>query len=135
MKRDNSYSEREKLKSEKLLDAIFAGKKTFAQFPVRVFWDFPVEKLDFALKAGVGCSKKNFKRAVHRNRIKRLLREAWRLHKQPLLDFLQENNLQMTVFLHFSDSKLPQWADVEAKTVILIEKLIQKAHEQLEKNN
>jgi ribonuclease P protein component len=43
------------------------------------------------LQVGVSVSKRNFKRAVDRNRIKRLLRETYRLQKRELIEVLKCN--------------------------------------------
>jgi ribonuclease P protein component len=79
-----TYNRQEKLKSRKLLQQVFATAKSFSVFPVKVFY-MPLENTAAArLQVGVGVSARNFKKAVDRNRIKRLLRECYRLNKLPL---------------------------------------------------
>lgn len=76
-----SYSKKEKLKSEKLIEQLFSEGKSVSAFPLRMVYlktDFDDE---VQFKTGVSVSKRNFKNAVDRNRIKRLLREAYRLNK------------------------------------------------------
>lgn len=130
-----SYSIAEKLKSKKLIDQLFAARKSFVLFPLRVFYGFPEEQQDFILKTGVGCSKRNFKRAVHRNRVKRLLRESWRINKNPLLTLLEHNKIQMSIFLHYADSTLPELSVLNEKMPLIIQKLEKIIHGQLQKNN
>ena len=79
-----SYNSKEKLKSRKLIDELFAKGKSFSVFPVKVFYMPLTEMTNHPIKAGVGVSARNFKKAVDRNRIKRLLRECYRLNKQGL---------------------------------------------------
>lgn len=77
-----SYSKAEKLKSKKIIEALFIEGRSVKSFPLRlVFIEtvLPVENV--TIQAGVSVSKRNFKRAVSRNRIKRLIRESFRLHK------------------------------------------------------
>lgn len=124
-----SYTKKEKLKKQKQIDALFQKRKSVNAYPIKAFFTFPEEKMDFCLKAGVGTSKRNFKRAVHRNRVKRLLREAWRLNKQELITLLEKNEQQMMVFLHYSDKILPSFELAEEKVKLLIQKLIQVANE------
>ncbi|WP_425076366.1 ribonuclease P protein component [Psychroserpens sp. S379A] len=76
-----SYPKKEKLKSEKLIGQLFSEGKSVSAFPLRMVYlktDFDDE---VQFKTGVSVSKRNFKNAVDRNRIKRLLREAYRLNK------------------------------------------------------
>jgi ribonuclease P protein component len=75
------------------------------------------------LKCGVSVSKKNFKKAVDRNRIKRLLREAYRLHKAPLYEKLQAQQKQLEVFFVFTDRALPTFDLVEEKMKYCIRRL------------
>lgn len=65
------------------------GSRSFSIFPLRVVW-LPVEELDVQASILISVSKRRFKRAVKRNRIKRQIREAYRLNKQILLAPLTE---------------------------------------------
>jgi ribonuclease P protein component len=128
-----SYNKKEKLKSKKQLDNLFAEGKSFSIFPVKVFYAFATEQ-DNIIKTGVGVSSKYFKKAVHRNRIKRLLREAYRTEKQPLHFYLNNNKKQLTVFLLFIDKAMPQCDLLKAKMKLCIERLIRELHEMDFKN-
>jgi len=58
---------------------------------------------------GVGVSAKNFKRAVDRNRIKRQMRECYRLQKEILLAIAQEPK-GLNLFFVYTDRELPEYA-------------------------
>lgn len=76
-----------RLKSSKVIDQLFMDGKSFTVFPFRVIYKFtklPVTTYAFQLQAGFSVSKRHFKKAVDRNRIKRLMREAYRLQKNEL---------------------------------------------------
>lgn len=81
------------------------------------------------LQVGVGASGKHFKKAVDRNRIKRLLREAWRLQKAPLKTALEGKNRKLSVFIIYTGKELPEYAALSIKVGVLIDKLIQLVHE------
>lgn len=72
----------DRLKSKKAIDQLFVEGKSFKKFPVRVLW-MPAEDAE-KTKAGFSVPKRLFKLAVKRNRIKRQLREAYRLQKTSL---------------------------------------------------
>lgn len=132
---DYSYTRNEKLKKQKQIDALFQKRRSVNAFPVKAFFAFPEEQLDVSLKAGVGTSKRSFKRAVHRNRVKRLLREAWRLNKAPLKELLHSNQQQMIIFLHYSDKVLPTLELASEKVQYLVQKLMQIANEKHTQNH
>ncbi len=76
-----SYSKKEKLKSKKIIEQLFSEGKSVTTYPLRlVFLKYEFDD-EIQFRTGVSVSKRNFKNAVDRNRIKRLLREAYRLNK------------------------------------------------------
>ena len=76
----------DRLKSRKAIEYLFKEGKSFSIFPLRVLYTINAasEKPTNNLRAGFSVSTRNFKKAVDRNRIKRLLREAYRLQKHLL---------------------------------------------------
>ncbi|GGB09515.1 ribonuclease P protein component [Puia dinghuensis] len=78
------------------------------------------------LQAGFGASSRHFKKAVDRNRIKRLGREAYRLQKAPLLHLLAQKGLSMAVFFVFTGKELPDYATVTAKIAVALQKLMRE---------
>lgn len=60
-----------------------------------------------SLKMGVTASSRNFKHAVDRNRIKRLLREAYRHQKHDLTAMAASKGMQVSVFFIYLDKTLP----------------------------
>ena len=67
------------------------------------------------LQAGVSVSKKHFKRAVHRNRIKRLMRESYRLQKEGLILALQTRGVSLHLFIIYTGKELPGYEEVKTK--------------------
>ena len=76
-----SYNKEDKLKQKKVIDRLFSSGESVGQYPLRLVYitDDPIN--DGAFKIGVSVSKRYFKKAVERNKIKRLIREAFRLQK------------------------------------------------------
>ncbi len=124
-----SYQSKEKLKSRKLMDQLFTVGKSVSVFPLKAFYNEVDIDLDFPVKLGVGVSSRNFKKAVDRNRIKRLLRETYRLNKQPLLEFASSKNKKIIVFILFVEKTLPQLEVLQNKLPLLIDKLINQLNE------
>jgi ribonuclease P protein component len=78
-------------------------------FPYRVYFK---EKIDPDVQGspvlfGVGVSKRYFKKAVDRNRIKRLTRESYRHRQQPIKDLLVGKNAKLDLFFIFTGKEIP----------------------------
>jgi len=85
MIQEHTFPTKEKLKSKKLIDTLFIEGNSVKAFPLRmVFIETPLPYPEITLQAGVSVSKRNHKLAVTRNRIKRLMREAYRTHKHSI---------------------------------------------------
>lgn len=114
-----SYSNKEKLKSKKLIEKLFAEGQAVSAFPLRLIF----LKEGESNKAGVSVSKRNFKNAVDRNRIKRLLREAYRHNKNMLMD----NNVDgYALMILYISKDLPDYNLVNSKTQVLFSKFLDK---------
>ena len=84
-----TFNKQEKLKSRKRIDHdLFSNGKSASAFPITVLFDF-AENAAEPLQAGVTVSSRKFKKAVERNRVKRILREGYRLQKFPLEQYLK----------------------------------------------
>jgi ribonuclease P protein component len=76
-----TFPKHQKLKSRKDIKALFEDGKIVTKYPVKLLW-LPLDQQD--TRAGFAVAKRNFKSAVTRNKIKRLMREAYRLQKQEI---------------------------------------------------
>ena len=72
-------------------------------------------------KVGVSVSKRHFKKAVHRNRIKRLLRECYRLNKDLFVEKFGNNSLSMLFWV--STEKPAHFSVVEKNFLKLCESI------------
>ena len=88
------------------------------------------ERQDNPVKTGGGVSSRNFKKAVQRNRIKRLLREAYRTEKIPLHNALEKHDKQIAVFFLYIDKIMPEYSLLKEKMNYLIQRLIKQLSEE-----
>jgi ribonuclease P protein component len=123
MPKANTLGKTERLKSRKIIEQLFSEGKSFAYTPFRVY--YLLSNTAAPLQFGAGVSTKNFKKAVDRNRIKRLTREGWRLQKNSLKETIKEQNKSLSVFLIYTGKQLPVYKEVYDKTGKIIEKLCQ----------
>ncbi len=130
-----TLNKRERIKKRKEIEYLFKEGKVFNVFPLRVFYFFDRDRHSKALeeskektflKVGVGVSKRHFKKAVDRNRIKRLVREAYRLQKLPLQNMLKEKGYSLKVFFIYTGKELPEYLLIKEKVATVLSQLQQK---------
>ena len=116
----------ERLNKKKVIDSMFSGKaRSFAVFPLRVVY-LPVEELEAPVSILVSVSKRRFKRAVKRNRVKRQIREAYRLNQQMLTDALAVRGERLAIaFIYLSDELLDS-ALIEERMKTALSRLVEK---------
>jgi len=129
----------ERLKSRKLIGQLFSEGKNFPASPFRVYYllhkMLNAQNSTFHVQIGVGVSGKNFRKAVDRNRIKRLTREAYRLQKIPLQEKLKEKGLQLNVFFIYTAKELPDFDTVKEKLNLILNKLMKIVDENISPNS
>ena len=81
------------------------------------------ENQNSSVQAGFTVSTRNFKKAVDRNRIKRLMRESYRLQKNNLKISLEENHKSLAVFFIYTGNELPKYEEVFDKIGSALERL------------
>lgn len=100
---DFRYPKNEKLKSKSEIELLFKKGKWISSGKVRLIVNKKNENFTNT-KVGVSVSKKFFKKAVDRNRIKRLLREFYRLNKSL---FIEKFGTQASIMLFYVAKDLP----------------------------
>lgn len=101
------FPNREKLKHDKKIEQIFGEGISFHVFPVRIVYTYKKDEKAPGLQAGFSVSKKKFKSAVDRNRIKRLMREGFRLQVPELRGKLKEKDLDLYAMFIFTGVETP----------------------------
>jgi ribonuclease P protein component len=116
----------ERLNKKKIIERMFAGgAHSFSIFPLRVVY-LRVEDLDAPVAILISVSKRRFKRAVKRNRVKRQLREAFRKNKHPLATLMKERNEKLVIgFIYLAD-RLSESFEIEEKMRIALMRIEEK---------
>ena len=119
---NKKFPKAEKLKSAKTIENLFSEGKTFSKFPIKVFF-LPHKEITSNL-AAFAVPKRNFKSAVDRNRVKRQLREAYRLNKYLLEegDDHKDDYKFVMLFLYLGKEK-PEYTQVNKAFIKLLKKL------------
>ena len=112
------FPKSEKLKSKKAIELLFSEGKSISKYPIKVFF-IPSEN-NKTTQAGFAVSKRNFKNAVDRNRIKRQLKEAYRLQKHLLKN---EHGATFALFFLYLGKEKPHYSKIETAMKSLLKKL------------
>jgi ribonuclease P protein component len=115
-----TLGKQERLKSRKSIEALFGNGRSFNVNPLRIICNITAEK---ELQMAAGASTKLFKRSVDRNRIKRLIKEAYRLSRQSLKESLFSNQKGMHLFISYTGKELPDYQTIESAVKKAISKL------------
>jgi len=132
----------QRLKSRKRIERIFREGKSINVFPYRVYYMLEETTsgeltaggntaggeparvgVKPSLQAGFGASSRHFKKAVDRNRIKRLTREAYRLNKGELSQWVEQRKLSLSVFFIYTGKELPDYQLVSGKIAVALQKI------------
>ncbi len=120
-----TFSKDERLTGKTNIDQLFNDGKSFTLFPFKVFYRL-VEKNDepFA-RVLIAIPKKKVKHAVDRNRLRRLVREAYRLHKSGLAECLESRSGRLHFAVIYTTQNIDiSFPEVEIKITACLEKLV-----------
>jgi ribonuclease P protein component len=101
----------EKLKSKKIIDQLFKEGKAATQSGFTLVYLQANLNTYYPIQAGFTVPKRFFKRAVDRNRVKRLMREIYRTQKFELYKKLQAQQKQLAIMFVYNGKRLPGLAE------------------------
>lgn len=120
------YGKKDKLKSKKLIEQLFNEGNAVTVFPLRLVY-LKTEFDDGSnLKTGVSVSKRLHKTAIERNRIKRLLREVYRLNK-PL--YFNNSSTAYAFMILYLSKDVTTFGKLNNSIKLLFQKFIDKTSE------
>ncbi len=113
-----SFSKSQKLKSRKVITQLFKEGKGVTKYPIKVLF-LPAENTSVT-KAGFTAPKRNFKLAVTRNRLKRLMRESYRLQKT---ETLEKNGTPFVLLFIYIGKEVADFDTIKKAFHVLLKKL------------
>ena len=126
-----TFGKNERLYLKRHFNAIIAGRESFISYPLRVIFHFSARNSgESPARVAVSVSRKRFKRAVDRNRVKRLVREAYRLNKNDLHDLFPPGQ-GVDLLLVYLEETITDFSGIKKA----IRGVIKKMHGILEKDH
>jgi ribonuclease P protein component len=121
------FPKKEKLKSRKLIELLFTEGSAITRFPLRLLYLEKELPKDTQVQAAVTVSRKAFRNAVSRNRIKRLMRESYRLNKALVFNNIEGNFAFLFLYL---GKEMPTFNEVERTMQSLLKNFIARKNDE-----
>lgn len=120
----NTLSKAERINGDKRIDKLFSDGDAFIAYPLRIVFLKREKDENPDVSILVSVSKKKFKRAVKRNRMKRLIREAYRLNKIAFYQLCEQYGIGIDIAFLYLKNEFSDFQEIEKamlKTVSLLE--------------
>lgn len=117
-----TFCKSERLKQKRDIDKLFQYGKVLTEFPVQVIYHLEFAKQSNLL-AGFTVPKRSLKNAPDRNRIKRIMRESYRLNKKIINETVQNKNLKLYLMFVYKSKEIKSYHELEKKIFILLQRL------------
>jgi len=118
-----TFKKEERLYNKKVIEYLFANGSSFFIHPFKVVWCEYQLNSQFPASILISASKHNIKKAVIRNRIKRVVREVYRKNKQEFYNFLEERNSKCVFSLIYTAKDVLPYTDLEKKIILILQRL------------
>lgn len=118
-----SLSKSERLCSKTLIEELLTSESSFVKYPFRIVLKKSSQTGEYPARIAISVSKKRFKRAVKRNRIKRLTREAFRLNKADFYNQIASGQTIDILFIYL-DTNLPVYTKVEKAVKSALQRIL-----------
>jgi ribonuclease P protein component len=134
MKLKQTFRKQERLKSSKLIKALFTSGNGFLIHPFKINWQIRPLEDRYPAKVLISASKKHFRKAVQRNHIKRLCREAYRKNKHILYEYLLDKNAGCNFSIIYIGREADPYPEIEEKIIAALHRLISEIDNKLKHN-
>jgi len=121
-----SFGKSERLCSKKLIEELFSNNQVhkIIEHPFLLLWKEEQIESDYPAQVLIIVSKKLFPKAVDRNRIRRQIRELYRLNKHHIYETLEKHQKEVALMVMYKDRQKLQLSVLKTHYNKLIEKLI-----------
>ena len=124
----------ERICKENDIQALFDKGVGVSVYPYRVIYLFHHdESRPVTVRLLVSVSKKRFHHAFKRNRVKRLVREAWRKNKAELYEICQRDNISVDVALVYTATVIHSYEEMLEKTKKAVQEMVKRYSSTLRK--
>lgn len=127
----HTFRKGERLCSQKLIAQLFAEGGVLMKYPFRVVYMVHDREKGYPVQVVMSVSKKRFKRANKRNLLRRRMKEAYRLHKQPLYNLLDAHNKLLICSVIYLPTEELEYVAIEKGIKKTLARLMENISEKL----
>lgn len=128
------FPKSEKLCSKIEITKLFSSKDGFLHYPLSV--KYITKESQFPqVKVVIVCPKKYQKLSINRNRIKRLIREAYRLNNPEIKSFALENKIDIYFSFSFVSQQMIEFDKINFLVIRSLTRIIYELKQRIENNN
>ncbi len=124
-----SFPKSDRLCSHHIIEDLFTKGQSFTCYPFRIIYLETELEENLPSKILISVSKKRFKRAVHRNLLKRRCREAYRLNREMFIQDVLQSKKQIAFAMVYIASEQLSYSVIEKGMVKALKKLTQHLHQ------
>ncbi len=121
-----TFKKKERLHSRKLIDTLFSEGKHFFKYPFKVIWLETTHETAYPVQIMVSVSKRKFRKAVDRNKLKRRIKEAYRNNKPALVAGRESKKEALLLALVYTADDMLSYAEIERKIILILQRLTEQ---------
>lgn len=106
-----TFKKNERITGKKRIETLFENGQSFVAYPLRVVFRTFTDETEPKVSVLISVPKKKVKLSVNRNRIKRLIREAYRLNKHNLSQI--PDNIGIDIAFVYLNTEVAEYAKIE----------------------
>ena len=126
-----TFKKEERLNEKKIIKELFEKGFEFYSSPIKVLWQNVFFESNYPAKVMITVSSRNFRKATDRNKIKRLIREAYRKNKNIIYEHLQKTSGKIAIILIYSGKIIIPYSKIESKIILILQRLVKEHDESI----